>query len=93
MAYISTQCLFATSSLMSLIMLATICDFHEDRELAYPVSHCDPGVFLEEVITEDRKETRDEQGMIPVHQGLIRLPMLSTQSRNCKEITALGPLL
>lgn len=93
MTYISTQCLFATSPLVSLIVPATICDFHEDRELACPVSRCDPGVFLEEVITENRKETRDEQDMTPAHKGLIRIPMLSTQSRNYKETTALGPLL
>lgn len=77
---------------MPLIMLTTTCDFHEDRELGCPVSRCDPGVFLEEVITEDRKETKDEQDTIPAHKGLTRLPMLSAQSRNNKEITALGPL-
>ena len=56
---------------------------------------CEEGQLFtdREHAAEDRKETRDEQGMIPVHKGLIRLPMLSTQSRNCKEITALGPLL
>jgi len=75
------------------MVLTSICDVHEDKELACLVLDCNPyrnECFLGCRNIQNKRETKNEQDMIPVCRDIIRLPILSTKTRNNKEITALG---